>query len=153
MEGRFPPILAPQRCHGGDTAHVAVLDPVGELLHGAAAHIAGEIGLAPELAGQFHELMGAEGVILADAAPVGVDDGLALRLRADTIAPVVGIGKAAARPAQHRDVQRLERIDNIAAHTVDVGNLRVFADIKALIDAAAQMLRELTVDIRVNGAE
>ena len=84
--------------------------------------------------------MGAEGVILADAAPVGVDDGLALRLRADTIAPVVGIGKAAARPAQHRNVQRLERIDNIAAHAVDMGNLRAFADINALIDAAAQML-------------
>ena len=96
--------------------------------------------------------MGAKGVILAHAAPVRVDNGLALGLGADAIAPVVGIGKAAARPAQHGDMDVLQGIDDVAAHAVDIGDLGILAHIKALIDAAAQMLRELAVNVGINGA-
>ena len=90
--------------------------------------------------------MGSEGVILGHAAPVGVDDGFAVFFGANAVTPVVGIGKAAARPAQHRHAERLERGHDIGPQAaVPVGD--------AAIDAAAQMLRKLAVDVFVDGAD
>ena len=63
---------------------------------------------------------------------------------------MVFIGKAAARPAQNGDSHFFKRIDNIAAHTVDIGNIGIFADIKSLINASAQMLGKVTVNVLVD---
>ena len=97
--------------------------------------------------------MGAEGVVLGHAAPVGVYNGFAVLLGANAVAPVIGIGKAAARPTQHGHMQGFQRGYNIIAHAVGVGNIRSLTDINALIDAAAQMLRKLTVNVGVDGAD
>ena len=138
-EGRFAAVAATQVRHRRDAGHIAVFHPVGELLHGAAAHIAGQVGFAAELFAEAEELVGAEGVVLGHAAPVGVDDGLALAAGADAVPPVVGIGKAAARPAQHRDVQRFQRLQ-------DGGAQRAVLVSDTAVDAAAQMFGKLSVD-------
>lgn len=75
--------------------------------------------------------MGAKAVILGHAAPVGVYNGFAVLLGANAVAPVIGIGKAAARPTQHGNMQGFQRGYNIIAHAVGVGNIRSLTDINA----------------------
>ena len=41
----------------------------------------------------------------------------------------------------------LQRVDHVTAHTVDVGNIGILANVKSLIDAAAQMLGKMTVNV------
>ena len=131
--------------HRGPPGHVAVLHPVGKLLHGAAAHIARNVGVAADLAAHFQELVGAEGVGLGHAAPVGVHNGLAGLFGADAVLPVVGVGKAAAGPAQHRHAQIPQGSHGVGAGAaVGVG--------QPAVDAAAQVFGKLPVDILVDGA-
>ena len=70
----------------------------------AAAHVAGDVGLAIELLAQVEKLVRAEGVGVDDLAPVHVDALRPLVARADAVAPVIVVGEAAARPAEIRDV-------------------------------------------------
>ena len=96
------------------------------------------------------EFVGSEAVVLDNAAPVGVDHLLALRLLADTVAPVVFISEAAARPAQHGKLYLSECVDDVCAEALCVGNVAVFADIYTVIYAAAEVLREISVYFRVD---
>ena len=84
--------------HRRFTIECHVVDPVLHLLHGAAADIASDIRLAAEQLTQQQKFVRAEVVVLDHPAPVRVDHALALFTRADPIAPVVFIGKAATRP-------------------------------------------------------
>ena len=145
VERFFLAVFPAQVGHGGAPGHVAVFHPVGKLLYRAAAHVAGDIGLTSQFPAQGHELVGAEGVVLGHAAPVGVHDGLALCFGTDAVSPVIGIGKAAARPAQHRHMQLFQGVDHIGAQTaVGVG--------QPAVDAAAQMLGKMAVDVFVDDA-
>ena len=42
--------------------------------------------------------------------------------RADTVAPVVGFGKAAARPTYHGDLRLLDLLDDLGSEALGVGN-------------------------------
>ena len=147
------PVLFSELGHGGDPAEGHVLDPFGHLLYGAGADIAVDIGLGPELAQKLEELVGAEGIVFGDPAPVGVDHLLAFILGSDAIHPVVLVGKAAAGPAENGDVDGLQGFDDILSHAVDIGDVGVFADIDAFINAAAQVLGEVAVDFRLYVAD
>ncbi len=98
---------------------------------------------APISFGEVHELVRAERVRLFDAAPVRVHAHRSLVARTDAFAPVVFIGKAASRPADHRHLQALQRSNHIVAVAVGVRDLRVFADPDAAVDAEAQVLCKL----------
>src|SRR5699024_4423573 len=94
---------------------------------------------------QGHGLMGAEGVVFGHAAPVGVYDGFAFFLGADAVPPVVGVGKTAAGPAQHRNVQLFQGGNHVGAQAaVTVG--------QPAIDAAPQMFGKMAVDVLVDDA-
>ena len=67
--------------------------------------------------------MCAERVVLYCPAPVIVLHLRALALRAYAVHPVILVGKASARPSQHRDLEVLERIEHISAVSVGVGYL------------------------------
>ena len=69
---------------------------------------------------------------------------------ADAVAPVVLVGEAAAGPAQHRDLQLLERREHVVAIAARVGNRRVFADPDAFVDIAAEVLHELAMQRRID---
>ena len=49
--------------------------------------------------------------------------------------------------AQHAQMDGLQRFHHVGAHAVYVGNFRIFAHIQAAVDAPAQMLGELAVQI------
>src|SRR5699024_9299212 len=69
--------------------------------------------------------------------------------------PVVVVGEAAAGPAQVRDLQRTQRLDHVIADPARVRDLGVLTHVEAAVDAAAQMLGEMAVDVpadRVAGA-
>ena len=72
------------------------------------------------------------------------------RSRADAVAPVVFVGEAAARPADVRHLQRLERGDDVVADAARVRDAGVRADPDALVDAVAEMLGELAEDVAVD---
>ncbi len=117
-EVRHPPrllaaVLPAEVGHRGDGVGGQVLDPLHHFLRGAAADVAGDVGVRAELLHEIHELVGAKAVILDDAAPVRVDHRRALLARPDAVLPVVLVGEAAAGPAQDGDVQRLERRDDV----------------------------------------
>ena len=143
-------VLPAQLGHGGVAAGGHVLDPLGHLLHGAGADVAVDVGLAADLAAELEEFVRAEAVVLHDVAPVRVDDALAVGLGADAFLPVVFVGKAAARPAQNRELDVPERLDHVRAHAVDVRDGAVLAHVEPLVDAAAQVLREVAVDLRLD---
>ena len=82
--------------------------------------------------------------------PVGVECGRPGVARADAVAPVIFIGKTAARPTHNGYVQVLQRRDDVVAKSARIGNGRVFADPDAFLDAASQMLRELAVNVPVD---
>ena len=136
--------------HRGNAVEGHVLHPLAHFLNGAAANIAVDIRLAANLTAQLHELVRAEGVVLHHAAPVRVDHTLSGFLRADAVLPVILIGKAAARPAQHRHANMPQRLHDVRSHAVYVRNRAVLSDKKAVIDAAAQMLGKMSVQIAVD---
>jgi hypothetical protein len=124
-------------------AEVAVLYPVTELVRCPGAEVSGEIGFRAERAAEGNELMGSEVVRLRGHAPVRIETHRAGLARTDTIAPVIVIREAPAGPAQDRDSQRLQRLDNIVTDTIRIGNraMRTYPD--AIIDQFAQMFGEV----------
>ena len=69
---------------------------------------------------------------------------------ADSVAPVVLVGEAAARPADVRHLERLQRGDDVVADAAGVGDGRVGADPDAFVDAVAEVFGELAEDIAVD---
>ena len=126
-----------------------VFDPLGHLARGAVADVARDIGFGTDLAQQLEELVRADRVRLGHAAPMGVDLDRTLVLRADTLAPIIFVGEAPARPADHRHLQVAERRDHVVAEAVGVRDLGVLADPQPLVDAVAQMLGELGEDAAI----
>ena len=148
--GLLPAVPAAKLRHGGHAVEGHVLHPLGHLLHGAAAHIAVDVGLAAQLLAELEELVGAEAVVLHHPAPVGVHHPLAPLLRADAVLPVVLVRKASAGPAQHGNLQPFQRLHHIGAHAVLVGDMGVLPHEQPLIDASAQMLGEMSVNLRID---
>ena len=68
----------------------------------------------------------------------------------DAIAPVVLVGEATAWPAHHRHLEVLQCRDDVIAISVGVRNGRLFAHPHAFVDAGAEMLGELAVDVRID---
>ena len=96
--------------------------------------------------------MGAELVVLGYAAPVRVDHGRAPGAGADAIHPVVLIGEAAARPAQHGDLAGAQSVDDVGTDAAQAGyGGGVFADPDATVNAAAEMFCEVAVNMAADG--
>ena len=98
----FLSVFLTQIRHRRDTVKCHIFHPFAHLLNGSAAHIAVHVGLTAQLLCQFEKFMGSKTVILNNTAPMGIDHTLTLLLRADSILPMIFIGKTSSRPAQHR---------------------------------------------------
>src|ERR1051325_2618292 len=79
-----------------------------------------------------------------------VDFDRPLRSWSHAFTPVVLVGEAAARPADHRDLQVSESLHNVVAVSPRVRNLGVFADPDAAVDSGAQVLGELAEQLAVD---
>ena len=147
-EGLITPVALAQIRHGGARVEGHVLHPVGHLGDRAAADVAVDVRLGIELVQQLEVLVRAERVGLDDPAPVRVDH--RLPLGPDAFPPVILVGEASARPPHDGHFDRAERVDGVAADAVLVRDAGVGADPQALVDAAAEMLRELSIDATVD---
>src|SRR5205814_9325614 len=98
------------------------------------------------------KLIGAEGVRFL-APPPQVPGLRPFLARPDAVGPVVGVRKAAARPANNRRVNLLERFDGVFAEAVVVRNGRIRPHPHAAINAAAEMLGEVAQYVRVERPE
>src|ERR1019366_3178875 len=74
----------------------------------------------------------------------------ALVARSDSVAPVVTVGKAAARPANHRRTDAPQRFDQRLPQAAYVRNRRILAHPNAVVNHTAQILDEVPVDLRRN---
>ena len=148
--GLLPAVALAQLRHGGNAVKGHVLHPVGKLLNGAAADVSGDVRLAADKLAEIHEFMRAETVVLDNSAPVGVYHLFALGHFADSVAPVVFIGEAAAGPAQHGELYLPESVHDVLAVAVDVRNIAVLADVYPVVNAAPEVLGEVAVDLAVD---
>src|SRR5690349_1607942 len=94
--------------------------------------------------------MSAETIVLGNAAPMDIDPLRTLGARPDAVTPVIEIAKTAARPADVRHMDFLERIHHILAIAANVGNLTVLADPNTFINAAPQMFGKLAIDMAID---
>src|SRR5699024_1584853 len=115
------------------------------------AHVPVDVRLGAQQLHQVHELVGAEGVVLDDVAPVRVHHPGPLLARTDAVPPVVVVGEAAAGPAQVRDLQRAQRGDHVVADAARVRDLGVLPHEEAAVDAAPQVLGEMAVEVAADG--
>src|SRR5699024_9353699 len=146
-----PTVGAAQRGHRGVAGAGEVLDPLAHLLDRAGADVAVDVRLGAQQLHQVHEFVGAEGVVLDHIAPVRVDHAGAVLARPDAVLPVVLVGEAAAGPAQVRDLQRAQRLDHVVADPARVGDLGALAHEEPAVDAAAQVLGEVAVEMAADG--
>ena len=135
---------------------VAVVDPLVEILGRQAPDVAGNVRRGAGEPAEPHELRSAERVGLEALRAAGLF-GERFRVhpeagthrpcgaRTDAVTPVVGIGEAAARPADHRRAQRFQGIDQGLPDSSDIGDAAVLADPHAVVDYAAQVLDEVAV--------
>src|SRR5690606_38620192 len=84
-------------------------------------------------------------------APVRVDHAGPLVARPDPVLPVVVVGEAPAGPAQVRDADRAERVDDVAPDAAHVRHVGVLPDPEAAVDAASEVLGEVSVDVAGDG--
>ena len=94
--------------------------------------------------------MSAEAVRLFDRAPMRIHFHRPLVTRPDAFAPVIFVGEAGAGPAHHWHFQLPQRRDHVVAIAARVGNRRVLADPDSFVDAMAEVLGELTVDVSID---
>ena len=137
---------------------VAVFDPLVEILRRQAAQVRRKIRRAAGQAAQPRELVRPERVgILFPCAVRPLEHRRFVHPEvgprrppvraADAVAPVVAVGKAAARPADGARRQAAHVIDQRLADASRVGDLRLLADPDAVVDDAAEMLDEVSVQI------
>jgi hypothetical protein len=94
--------------------------------------------------------VGTEAVVFHNAAPVGVDHLFTGAFLPDTVFPVIFIGEASARPAQNRQLDGFERLNDVVAHAIGVRDRGILSHIDTVIDASAQMLGEMAVNVFID---
>ena len=80
-----------------------------------------------------------------------VDHRRPLRLGANAVHPVIFISEAAAWPAQVGNLDGAQSLHHIVANAACVGNGGVLAHPHVAVDAPAQVLGEMPVDVPVSG--
>ncbi len=96
--------------------------------------------------------MGPEAVVLDNASPVGVDHLRTLFVRPDAVLPMVFVGKTAAWPSEDGDPYLFQRLGHIVPDAVSIRYRRILSDPYAAVDASAEMLGKMPVDVLVDGA-
>src|SRR5262245_19182367 len=135
---------------------VTIRDPVVKFPGRAGTDVGRQIRLGADQATKSHELMNAEMVGLRRMPPGRhpmlpkiVSPGT-LRRWAYSVAPVITVGEAASRPALIRSADSLHIVNELLANSVYVRNPGIASHPDAVIDYAADMLDEMTVEMRVD---
>lgn len=99
-----------------------VLDPIRHFLDTATSNIGTDIGFASQQFAEVEEFVGAKGVVFGCTAPVSIDYLGSHGRVAYSVSPVIGVGKASTGPPHDGDMQVFERMEDIVAIAVGVGN-------------------------------
>src|SRR5215212_963472 len=137
-------VLAPQVCPVGVARAVAVLHPGLRLVYSAGPHVDTDVGLRPEDAAVFDELVRAEAVGLL-SEPGEFDLPRALLARTDAVGPVVAADEVSAGPAKDGYVQVLGGFEHIPPVAPFIAKRRVLVEDTA-VDAASQVLYKAAED-------
>src|SRR5262249_18312865 len=89
-------------------------------------------------------------VVLSAAPPVCVNHRRAFFSGPDTVRPVILVGEAASRPAQDWNLASLKRRHDVVSNAPRIRNRALLADPESIIDAVAEMLGEVPVDIAID---
>ena len=85
-------------------------------------------------------------VVFGNSSPPNVYHFWSFLFGTNTILPVIGVCKASSRPAQVWNIQFFEGGNNIVANAFGVRDISVFfTNIKAIINATSQVLREMAI--------
>src|SRR5712691_786288 len=143
-------VLAPQVRPGGMARAIAVLDPGLRLIHGAGAHVDADIGLGPDTPAVLDELVGAEAVGLF-GVPGELRPARAVGDGPNAVEPVIAADEVAPGPAEHGHPEGTDRLQHVAAVAALVAQGRSLLE-DAAVDAAAEMLDEVSKDAAVHAA-
>ncbi len=153
--GDGPGILAAvrpsERRQGTRAGHRQVLQPLRHLADRAGADVSADVRFGADPLTEVQELVSAEMVVLRHSTPVHVDHARSLVPRSDTVPPVVRVGEAAPRPAEIRDAKTGKRLHHVASDTARIRDRGIFTDPDPFIDASAQVLREVSIDVPRDG--
>ena len=139
------PVRGPLQRKGRRFRAVAVLRPFHRLGHAAPEHIDVDPRLCAGFPAQADKLMGAEPVFLGlPGREVAVPGRGPLRPHA--VAPVVHVRIAAARPADDRRAQALQRVQDVSADSILVRNRGIAPDPDPVGNAAAEKFDKLAVE-------
>ena len=119
VPGLLATVLLAQLGHGA-VGSIHILNPLGGLLYGTAAHIEGYIRFASYKLAQVQELMCAETVVLHYSSPVVVHHNGTVLLGTYSVHPVILIGIAASGPAHDRHLKVLEGVQHIITVTFSI---------------------------------
>src|SRR5205085_12671681 len=130
---------------------IAILHPVGGFLNCSRSEINAEVRFGLHATAVIDKLVGPEAIRFA-GKPGAVKASRTLILRSDAVLPVIGRGEIAARPADHGRIETANSREDILAKSLSIGQRRAFF-VDAAVDAAAQMLGELTKDHWVDASD
>ena len=66
---------------------------------------------------------------------------------------MIAISKTAARPADYRRVESLQRLNDAAPDAVDVGDRRALTNPDAIVDTRPKVFDELAMQLGLNGRD
>src|SRR5882724_13213658 len=67
LPGHFTPVLPSPFGHWADALKIDILHPLDQFLHGAAAHVAGEVGISADAFAHVEEIVCTETIVFSDA--------------------------------------------------------------------------------------
>jgi len=140
-------VFSTELAHRADTVEVEVFYPFGHFFYSTATYVCRDVGFSVQEFAEVHEFVGTERVVFGNAAPVGVHHFRAIGSFTDTVTPVVFICKAATRPAEVRDVDLFECINDIEADAVFFRYVQGGVYPETTVNAVAEVLGEVTIDV------
>ena len=135
----------------GAPGAVAVLDPRLGFVHGARAHVDADVRLGVEDAAVLEKFVRAEAVRLL-RVPRELAPARPVRRRPDAVEPVIPAHEVPARPPEHGDPERADRVQHVPPEPARVAQGRALV-VHAPVDAAAEVLDEVAEDPPVHGAD
>ena len=120
---------------------VDVFEEVAGLIEAARAEVDGEHHLGVDGRRTSRRIRARRPALLSEVCQARSRRVGRWSLRADAVFPVVGRDEVAAGIADHRDIEVLDQLGDVAAHAVLVGG-RVAGLVDAGVDGAAEMLEE-----------
>ena len=130
----------------------AVIHPIQNMYGRHRGNICGKVCLGTNSLAKIHKFVSSDLVALVFSVLIDPEIRSDRAVFADSVSPIVTLGKATAGPAQNRRFYGTKHFYNIFSEALDVGNIGILADPKAVIKYAADVLGELSVDVGVNRA-